>query len=87
VTAFDAKTGKEVWRHRTIPKPGEPGDETWGNIPYEQRWHVGMWMVPSYDPTTKRIYVGTSVTAPAPKFMLAGNNNQYLYHNSTLFSM
>jgi alcohol dehydrogenase (cytochrome c) len=23
VTAFDAKTGKEVWRHRTIPKPGE----------------------------------------------------------------
>ena len=84
VTAFDAKTGKEIWRHRTIPKPGEPGDETWGNIPYEQRWHVGMWMVPSYDPTTKRIYVGTSVTAPAPKFMLAGNNNQYLYHNSTL---
>ena len=84
ITAFDAKTGKEVWRHRTIPKPGEPGDETWGGIPYEQRWHVGMWMVPSYDPETKRVYVGTSVTAPAPKFMLAGNNEQYLYHNSTL---
>jgi alcohol dehydrogenase (cytochrome c) len=84
ITAFDAKTGKELWRHRTIPKPGEPGDESWGGIPYEQRWHVGMWMVPSYDPTTKRVYVGTSVTAPAPKFMLAGNKNQYLYHNSTL---
>jgi PQQ-dependent dehydrogenase (methanol/ethanol family) len=84
ITAFDAKTGKEVWRHRTIPKPGEPGDETWGGIPYEQRWHVGMWMVPSYDPDTKRVYVGTSVTAPAPKFMLAGNKEQYLYHNSTL---
>jgi alcohol dehydrogenase (cytochrome c) len=84
ITAFDAKTGKEVWRHRTIPKPGEPGNESWGNIPYEQRWHVGMWMVPSYDPETKRVYVGTSVTAPAPKFMLAGNQNQYLYHNSTL---
>src|SRR6185295_9122441 len=84
ITAFDAKTGKEVWRHRTIPKPGEPGNESWGNIPYEQRWHVGMWMVPSYDPETKRLYVGTSVTAPAPKFMLAGNKNQYLYHNSTL---
>ena len=84
ITAFDAKTGKEVWRRRTIPKPGEPGNETWGNIPYEQRWHVGMWMVPSYDPETKHVIVGTSVTAPAPKFMLAGNNNQYLYHNSTL---
>jgi PQQ-dependent dehydrogenase (methanol/ethanol family) len=84
VTAFDAKTGKEVWRTRTIPKPGEPGDETWGNIPYEKRWHVGMWMVPSYDPELKQLYIGTSVTAPAPKFMLGGNDEQYLYHNSTL---
>jgi alcohol dehydrogenase (cytochrome c) len=43
-----------------------------------------MWMVPSYDPELRQIYVGTSVTAPAPKFMLAGNDEQYLYHNSTL---
>jgi alcohol dehydrogenase (cytochrome c) len=84
VTAFDAKTGRELWRTRTIPKPGEPGGDTWGDVPYEQRWHVGMWMVPSYDPELRRIYVGTSVTAPAPKFMLGGNNEQYLYHNSTL---
>ena len=41
-------------------------------------------MVPSYDPETNLIYVGTSVTSPAPKFILAGNDNQYLYHNSTL---
>jgi PQQ-dependent dehydrogenase (methanol/ethanol family) len=84
ITAFDAETGKELWRTRTIPRPGEPGDETWGGIPYEQRWHVGMWMVPSYDPELGLIYVGTSVTSPAPKFMLAGNDEQYLYHNSTL---
>ena len=41
-------------------------------------------MVPSFDPALNRIYVGTSVTSPAPKFMLAGNGEQYLYHNSTL---
>ena len=29
VAAFDAKTGKEVWRFYTIPGPGEPGNETW----------------------------------------------------------
>jgi len=84
ITAFDAKTGEELWRTRTIPKPGEPGDETWGDVPYEQRWHVGMWMVPSFDPELNRLYVGTSVTSPAPKFMLAGNEAQHLYHNSTL---
>src|SRR5688572_24895860 len=76
ITAFDAKTGRELWRTRTIPKPGEPGDETWGDIPYEKRWHVGLWMVPSFDPELNRIYVGTSVTSPAPKFMLSGNDKE-----------
>jgi alcohol dehydrogenase (cytochrome c) len=84
IVAHDAKTGKELWRTSTIPKPGEPGDETWGGIPFEKRTHVGTWMVPSYDPELNLIYVGTSVTSPAPKFMLAGNDLQYLYHNSTL---
>jgi PQQ-dependent dehydrogenase (methanol/ethanol family) len=84
ITAHDAKTGKELWRTSTIPKPGEPGDETWGGVPMEQRWHVGTWMVPSYDPELNLIYVGTSVTIPAPKFILGGNNNKHLYHNCTL---
>jgi alcohol dehydrogenase (cytochrome c) len=84
ITAHDAKTGKELWRTSTIPKPGEPGDETWGGVPMEQRWHVGTWMVPSYDPELNLIYVGTSVTIPAPKFILGGNDNKHLYHNSTL---
>ena len=41
-------------------------------------------MVPSYDPALNLVYVGTSVTAPAPKFMLGGTDNQHLYHNYTL---
>ena len=84
ITAHDAETGKELWRARTIPRPGEPGDETWGDVPLEERWHVGTWMVPSYDPELDLIYVGTSVTIPAPKFLLGGNDLQHLYHNSTL---
>jgi PQQ-dependent dehydrogenase (methanol/ethanol family) len=84
ITAHDARTGKELWRKRTIPKPGEPGGDSWGDVPDEGRWHVGAWMMPSYDPDLNLLYMGTSVTAPAPKFMLAGNDKQYLYHNSTL---
>ena len=41
-------------------------------------------MVPSYDRELNLIYVGTSVTIPAPKFILGGNNNKHLYHTSTL---
>ena len=84
ITAHDATTGEELWRRRLIPAPGEPGDETWGGVPFEERAHVGSWMVPSYDPTLNLVYIGTSVTSPAPKFMLGGTDNKHLYHNSTL---
>ena len=84
ITAHDAATGRELWRRRTIPAPGEPGDETWGGVPFEERKHVGAWMVPSYDPVLNLVYIGTSVTSPAPKFLLGGVDNRHLYHNSTL---
>ena len=84
IMAHDGSSGEELWRTRTIPAPGEPGGDSWGDVPFEARWHVGTWMVPSYDPELKRVFIGTSVTSPAPKFMLGGNDYQYLYHNSTL---
>jgi len=45
---------------------------------------VGTWMVPSYDPELNLIYIGTSVTSPAPKYLIGGVANKHLYHNSTL---
>ena len=72
IVAHDALTGEE------------PGDETWGGVPFEERIHVGTWMPPSYDPELRLIYQGTSVTSPAPKFLLGGTDNKHLYHNSTL---
>ncbi len=84
ITAHDPATGAELWRRRLIPGPGEPGDETWGDVPFEERRHVGSWMVPSVDPALNLVYVGTSVTSPAPKFMLGGVDLTHLYHNSTL---
>ena len=84
VVAHDARTGEELWRRRTVPAPGEPGDDTWGGVPYERRVHVGSWIPASYDPELRLIFQGTSVTSPAPKFMLGGVENTHLYHNSTL---
>ena len=84
IVAHDAATGEELWRRRLIPGPGEPGDESWGSVPFEERKHVGSWMVPSFDPELNLVYVGTSVTSPAPKFMIGGTDLKHLYHNSTL---
>lgn len=84
ITAHDSVSGEELWRRRLIPGPGEPGDETWGGVPFEERRHVGAWMVPSFDPELNLIFIGTSVTSPAPKFLIGGTENKHLYHNSTL---
>jgi PQQ-dependent dehydrogenase (methanol/ethanol family) len=84
ITAHDALTGREVWRTSTIARGDDPNDATWGGLPLERRRQVGAWMIASYDPELKLIYMGTSVTAPAPKIALAGNEHNYLYHNSTL---
>ena len=82
--ANDARTGKELWRTWTIAKPGDPNDKTWGDVPWNKRQQVGTWMPPSYDPALNLVYFGTSVTGPTPKYLLAGNDKTYLYHNSTL---
>jgi alcohol dehydrogenase (cytochrome c) len=84
ITAHDARTGAELWRRRTTPRPGEPGDDTWGGVPDEDRRHVGTWMAPSFDAELNLLYIGTSVTSPAPKFLVGGSDNTHLYHNSTL---
>ncbi len=84
ITAHDARTGKEIWRTSTIARGSDPNDKTWGGTPLERRMQVGAWMNASYDPELHLLYMGTSVSAPAPKFMLAGNQYTYLYHDSTL---
>jgi alcohol dehydrogenase (cytochrome c) len=53
-------------------------------VPEELKKHVGAWMPPSFDPELNLVYIGTSVTSPAPKYLLAGNDMKHLYHNSTL---
>jgi len=48
VTAFDASTGREVWRFYTVPGPGEFGNDTWEGNSWKRRGNV--WVTPSVDP-------------------------------------
>lgn len=41
--AFDAITGEKVWEYNTIPQPGEPGHETWGNESWRDRTGNNVW--------------------------------------------
>jgi alcohol dehydrogenase (cytochrome c) len=55
VAAHDQETGKEVWRFWTVPKPGQPGSETWDGKDIE---HGGAptWFTGSYDPDLDIVY-------------------------------
>ncbi len=63
LAAFDANTGKLVWRLWTIPGPGEFGAESW---PGDIYLHGGAttWMPGTYDPELDTLYWGTGNAAP-----------------------
>ena len=63
ISAFDAKTGKELWRFNTIPAPGQPGHETWGGDSWQ---HGGgpVWVTGSYDPDLNLTYWGVGNPGP-----------------------
>lgn len=55
VAAFDRNTGKEVWRFWTVPKPGEPGSETWKGNGIEHGGAVA-WFTGVYDASTSTVF-------------------------------
>jgi alcohol dehydrogenase (cytochrome c) len=61
--AYDAKTGKQLWRFFTVPSPGEPGSDSW---PGDSWVHGGgaTWLTGSYDPALKLLYWGTGNPGP-----------------------
>ena len=64
VAAFDAETGKELWRTFMVPEPGQPGSETW---PQGDQWKTGggsVWMTGTYDPQTGLAFWGTGNGGP-----------------------
>jgi alcohol dehydrogenase (cytochrome c) len=66
LTAYDANTGKQIWRFHTIPGQGEFGHTTWEN----EAWKTGggpTWITGSYDPSLNLLYWG--VGNPSPNFI------------------
>ena len=81
IAAFDARTGREVWRFNTIPGPGEPGHETWRSNDWE---HGGasVWDTGSYDPELNLTYWGTG--NPGPDWNPAQRAGDNLYSDSVV---
>ncbi|MBI4477516.1 MAG: PQQ-binding-like beta-propeller repeat protein [Acidobacteria bacterium] len=83
ISAHDPETGKELWRTSTIARPGEPGGDTWGDLPLVFRAGGDAWIPGSYDPNTNLIYWGTSQAKPWTRFA-RGTDGDALFTNCTL---
>src|SRR5256885_6321754 len=81
VAAYDTNTGKERWRFVAIPKPGEPGSETWQG----DSWLEGgapTWLTGSYDPELDLLI--WPVGNPKPDYDAAVRRGGNLYTNSAV---
>ena len=83
LAALDVKTGNELWRWYVVPKPGEPGSETWKDK--NNAWKTGgggIWQTGSYDPATRLTIWGTG--NPIPQMDPEARPGDNLYTNSVV---
>ena len=60
VRAFDARTGKQVWRFNTVPEPGETGHDSWGADSWKTAGHTNVWAPMSLDEPRGLLYLPVS---------------------------
>ena len=85
ITGHDPDTGAELWRTSTIAQPGDPNNNSWGDIPPHLRGGADMWIPGAYDAGLGLFYIGTAQAKPwvaASRGM--STTHDALYTNSTL---
>ena len=83
ISAHDPESGDELWRTSTIARPGEPGGDTWGDLPLTFRAGADSWIPGSYDPQTNLTFWSTSQAKPWAR-VSRKTDGDALYTNSVL---
>ena len=84
ISAYDAATGKQLWKFHTVATEGEAG-KTWGALSTVHRAGGETWITGSYDPVLNLTYWGTAQAKPwMPVSRGMDTLEKALYTSSTL---
>jgi len=64
ISAYDANTGKQLWKFHTIARGNDPGSDTWGKLADNLRIGAETWITGSYDPELNLMFWGTAQAKP-----------------------
>jgi quinoprotein glucose dehydrogenase len=82
VRGFDVRTGKRLWLFRTIPRPGEFGNETWLNDSWAYTGNTGVWAQMSVDEELGLVYM--PVELPTGDYYGGHRPGNHLFSESLL---
>lgn len=80
IRGWDAYTGRLVWTFHTVPRPGEPGSETWPPDGWKNRSGTNAWGFLTIDMKRGMVYV--PLGSPTADFYGADRHGDGLYGNS-----
>jgi PQQ-dependent dehydrogenase (methanol/ethanol family) len=85
ISAYDAETGKQLWKFETVAREGQPGGDTWGSLPNMLRAGGETWITGSYDPSLNTTYWGIAQAKPWLRVSRGAKpGDKGLYTNSTV---
>ena len=82
IRGWDARTGRHLWSFHTVPRPGEPGVETWEGESWKNRSGTNAWTYMTLDVDRGLVFAATG--SATSDFYGADRKGRNLYANSLL---
>lgn len=82
ILAYDAQSGREVWRFDTIPVGHEVGADTWGDRKWAPHGGGATWSAFTLDPVTAEVFA--PIGNPVPDFAPTDRHGANLFTDSAL---